>query len=213
MTSLHAAAVRRPRARRRRSTRRAAPRAACAVQVRAATYVLSSCAHARWATLPRHFRGDRDGRRGRCNAVVGVHGSAACSRRRRRRADACEWIRQRARAVASTALRCAGDIDSDDVRSGAARVLLALPESDTVFSNDDMPAIVTSTSTAACALLHLCRCPSPRLPRASRGPGLFACEPGSLCTAHSRVHRRRECRRPRALGVAGACRWRSQHAR
>ena len=42
--------------------------------------------------------------------------------------DACEWIRQRARAVASTALRCADDIDSDDVRSGAARVLLALPE-------------------------------------------------------------------------------------
>ena len=128
-------------------------------------------------------------------------------------ADACEWIRQRARAVASTALRCAGDIDSDDVRSGAARVLLALPDSDTVFSNDDMPAIVTSTSTAACALLAPLQVSSPRLPRASRVPGLFACEPGSLCTAHSRVHRRRECRRPRALGVAGACRWRSQHAR
>ena len=84
--------------------------------------------------------------------------------------DACELIRQRARTVASKALRCADDIDSDDVRSGAARVLLALPESDTVFSDDDTGAIVPSTSTAACALLAPLQVPNPCPPRAPRDP-------------------------------------------
>ena len=57
--------------------------------------------------------------------------------------DAQACMLRTARALATRALRCTEDVNSDDVRSGAARVLITLPPSD-----DESPSAST-----ACGLL------------------------------------------------------------
>ena len=57
--------------------------------------------------------------------------------------DAQTCMLRTARALAARALRCTEDVNSDDVRSGAARVLITLPPSD-----DESPSAST-----ACGLL------------------------------------------------------------